>query len=269
MRMRTTRSVTLCCCAASLLFACKANDPTHEDQPLTARLDQIDHRVVAIEKRGAIDVQGVAGELLAKGSAAGLQGPSGPPGPSGPTGPAGPAGPAGTGPGPEGPRGSKGDPGPLGPEGPQGAQGLQGPQGVQGPQGTQGPKGPPGPAGAYGAKTDLVRKEARISVGPTLVATAVASCERASDLLVTGGCYADPQWLAQLVATRPLALTDASNAAAWRCDYRNTSPSSTIEVVAEVYCVSPRETPPREAPTPHETPTPREKMPPREASPSH
>ena len=72
-------------------------------------------------------------------------------------------------------------------------------------------------------------------------ATAVASCEHASDLLVTGGCYADPQWMAQLVASRPVAMTDSANAAAWRCDYKNTSPSSTIEVVAEAYCVAARE----------------------------
>ena len=74
-----------------------------------------------------------------------------------------------------------------------------------------------------------------------LVATAVASCERAQDLLVTGGCYADPQWLAQLIATRPVGMTDSSSAASWRCDYKNTSPTTTIEIVAEVYCVRPRE----------------------------
>jgi hypothetical protein len=87
----------------------------------------------------------------------------------------------------------------------------------------------------------LVRKEHRISVGAGLVATAVASCDRASDLLVTGGCYADPQWMAQLVASRPMAMTDQANPAAWRCDYKNTSPGSTIEVVSEAYCVRPRE----------------------------
>jgi hypothetical protein len=95
--------------------------------------------------------------------------------------------------------------------------------------------------GAYGTKSDLTRKEARVSVGAGLVATAVASCDRSVDLLVTGGCYADPQWMAQLVAARPVAMTDGGNAAAWRCDYRNTSPSSTIEIVAEAYCVRPRE----------------------------
>jgi hypothetical protein len=112
---------------------------------------------------------------------------------------------------------------------------------LQGTQGTQGPKGPPGPAAAYANKQDIQRKESRISVGAGLVATAVASCERAADLLVTGGCYADPQWMAQLVAARPLAMTDGAAPSSWRCDYRNTSPSSTIEVVAEVYCVRPRE----------------------------
>jgi hypothetical protein len=48
-------------------------------------------------------------------------------------------------------------------------------------------------------------------------------------------------WMAQLVAARPVALTDGGAAASWRCDYRNTSPTTTIEVVAEVYCVRPRE----------------------------
>jgi len=105
----------------------------------------------------------------------------------------------------------------------------------------QGPKGPTGPAAAYAAKNDIQRKEARISVGAGLVATAVATCERSIDLVVTGGCYADPQWMAQLVAARPLAMMDVNTAAGWRCDYRNTSPTSTIEVVAEVYCVRPRE----------------------------
>ena len=222
--------------------ACRASDTGERVDQAAARIDDHDLRIAAIEHRGAVATQAVAAELLAKGKAAGLSGPPGPPGPSGPPGPPGPLGPAGVGPaGPEGPRGAKGDPGPAGPEGPQGIQGLQGAQGIQGPQGAQGPKGPPGPAAAYANKQDIQRKESRISVGPSLVATAVASCDRAGDLLVTGGCYADPQWMAQLVAARPLAMTDGGSASSWRCDYRNTSPSSTIEVVAEVYCVRPRE----------------------------
>ncbi|TMQ14825.1 MAG: hypothetical protein E6J91_14540 [Deltaproteobacteria bacterium] len=139
-------------------------------------------RIAAIERRGAADTRAVAAELLARGSAAGLTGPAGPPGPTGPEGPPGPAGPGGVGPtGPEGPRGAKGDPGPPGPEGPQGVQGLQGAQGLQGPQGTQGPKGPPGPAAAYGNKTDIQRKESRISVGAGQVATAVSSAAARDD----------------------------------------------------------------------------------------
>jgi hypothetical protein len=47
--------------------------------------------------------------------------------------------------------------------------------------------------------------------------------------------------MAQLVATRPIAMTDAANPASWRCDYKNSSPSSTIEIVAEAYCARPRE----------------------------
>jgi hypothetical protein len=224
-----------------LTIACRANETERVDK-LGPRVDDHDQRLSMIEQRGELDVQKVANVLLAKGSAAGIHGPPGGAGPAGPAGPPGPAGPGGIGPpGPEGGRGPKGDPGPTGPEGPQGVQGLQGAQGLQGPQGVLGPKGPQGPAGAYGNKNDLIRKEQRISVGAGLVATAVASCDRTADLLVTGGCYADPQWMAQLVAARPIAITDAATPATWRCDYRNTSPSSTIEVVAEVYCAHPRE----------------------------
>jgi len=51
-------------------------------------------------------------------------------------------------------------------------------------------------ASTYENKTDPLHKESRLSVGRRLVATAITSCERAADLLVTGGCYADPQWSA-------------------------------------------------------------------------
>ncbi|HET9992945.1 MAG TPA: hypothetical protein VFQ65_30625, partial [Kofleriaceae bacterium] len=200
--------------AALSVCACRPNDE-RVDKAIT-RLDDHDMRLAQIERKGPVDTAAVASALLAKGSASGLSGPPGPPGPVGSGGSAGPMGPAGTGPtGPEGPRGPKGDPGPPGPEGPQGIQGLQGAQGLQGQQGAQGPKGPSGPPGAYGQKTDLTRKEARVSVAGGLVATAVATCDRAQDLLVTGGCYADPQWLAQLIATRPVGITDASNPASW------------------------------------------------------
>lgn len=215
----------------------RADEQAARVEALTARINELEKARQAQQK---IDANLVAGELLASGKAP--EGPPGPAGPRGPDGPPGPAGPAGVGPqGPEGARGPKGDPGPPGPDGPQGIQGLQGAQGIQGPAGVAGPKGPPGPASTYAQKNDLLRKEARISVGAGLVATAVASCERSIDLLVTGGCYADPQWLAQLVAARPLAMSDGATPASWRCDYRNTSPSSTIEVVAEVYCVRPRD----------------------------
>jgi Collagen triple helix repeat (20 copies) len=224
------------------LAACRASDLDDRITETAKRVDDQGDRLHALEARGDLDVGKVSSELLAKGKQYKLEGPQGSAGPIGPEGPPGPPGPGGIGPaGPEGPRGSKGDVGPPGPEGPQGPQGQQGVQGMQGQQGIVGPKGPPGPAAAYGAKHDISRRESRISVGAGQVATAVASCERANDLLVTGGCYADPQWLAQLVATRPLGLTDSAIASSWRCDYRNTSPTSTIEVVAEAYCVRPRE----------------------------
>lgn len=220
--------------------ACRANETERVDKTVK-RVDDHDMRIGVIERRGEVDAKKVAEEVIARGQA-GPRGPEGPPGPAGPPGPQGEVGSGGTGlTGPEGPRGPKGDPGPRGPEGAQGIDGREGTQGRQGQPGQQGPKGPPGPAAAYGNKSDIVRKESRISVQAGLVATAVASCDRAQDLVVTGGCYADPQWMAQLVAARPLAMNDSGNAASWRCDYRNTSPSSTIEVVAEVYCVRPNE----------------------------
>lgn len=225
-----------------LLVACRAGDTEQKLDQTAQKVEQHDKQLGALEAKGTVDAKKVATELLSRGKASGLSGPPGDRGPFGPAGPPGPMGPAGVGPpGPEGPRGAKGDPGPIGPQGEQGVQGEQGIQGRQGVAGPQGPKGVPGPAAAYANKQDMTRKESRISVGAGLVATAVASCDRAVDLLVTGGCYADPQWMAQLVAARPLAMTDASAPASWRCDYRNTSPSTTIEVVAEVYCVRPRE----------------------------
>jgi Collagen triple helix repeat (20 copies) len=208
-----------------------------------ARLAKLQAEVGA---RGQLDVKAVSEELLAKGKEAGLSGPAGPKGETGAVGVPGPAGPKGeagvVGPmGPEGPQGAKGNPGPPGPEGPQGIQGLQGPQGLQGTQGAQGPKGPVGPPGAYAAKADVVRRDSRISVGPQLTATVIASCDRPGDLLVSGGCYAEPLWLGQLVSSRPQAMADGAAAAGWRCDYRNTSAQTSLDAVAEAFCVRPRE----------------------------
>jgi hypothetical protein len=129
-------------------------------------------------------VHEVSRELLEKGAAAGLGGPPGVRGPEGPTGPPGPPGPAGVGPpGPEGPRGQKGDPGPP-------VRGLRVRRTArQGPQGQQACRvRSRHPATAYGAKHDIA--QSRESPSVRAAATAVASCERANDPLVTGGCHA-------------------------------------------------------------------------------
>jgi hypothetical protein len=191
----------------------------------------------------AIDVDAVADRLWATArdsGIAGVPGPAGamgPPGPTGAPGPIGPAGPAGA----MGPVGPRGEAGPRGEEGPQGVQGLQGPQGIQGAQGVEGPRGAPGPAGSYAAKRDVMRREARVAIGPGLVATAVVTCEKPIDLVVAGGCAAEPIWMAQLIVARPFAVGDAAAAAGWRCDYKNTSPSTTIEATAEIFCVRGRD----------------------------
>jgi hypothetical protein len=210
-------------------------------------LDEVRQRVATIEREGTpVDQQRVAeavAPILLDAGIQGLQGDPGPQGETGPMGPAGTPGPQGA-PGPQGvqgPEGPRGDRGAAGPPGPQGIQGLQGAQGLQGPQGVQGPDGAQGPPGAYASKEDLVRRETRVAVSPGMVASAVARCDRASDLLITGGCTAAPMWLGQLLSAQPFAMSDPRSAAGWRCDYRNTSTTNTIEIEAEVYCVRARE----------------------------
>ena len=220
----------------------------HEER--LSRLEGLSARVERIETQGAdVDQQAVAEKLAPLLLDAGIQGLQGPPGPSGPQGEPGARGPQGelgkqgeTGPqGPQGPIGGKGDRGPPGAPGPQGIQGLQGPQGIQGAQGPQGPIGLTGPSGAYADKDDIIRRAAQITVKPGVVASVVARCDRVSDLLITGGCTADPSWLGQLSASHAFSVRDPAQAAGWRCDYRNSSISSDITVQAEAYCVRQRE----------------------------
>lgn len=173
-------------------------------------------------------------QLAADGGVAGIPGPGGPIGPRGETGPKGELGPQG----PPGPGGPKGDRGPPGPGGPQGIQGLQGPQGLQGTQGTQGPAGPAGPPGSYANKPDAVRRAGKVSLAPGNAGTAVARCDRPTDVIVGGGCTADPIWRAQLLGTKPFRLNNDADRAGWQCDYRNTSTTAEIEVTAEVYCAA-------------------------------
>lgn len=211
--------------------------------PLAAELAQLAARVAAIETHGAaVDARRVAVELALLGPDAGLAGPPGPAGPLGPQGPRGDPGPPGAegARGPTGPQGTRGLAGPAGPLGPQGVQGLQGPQGIQGPQGPAGPHGPVGPASTYADKEDLVRREARVAVAAGIAASAVATCDHDADLVITGGCQAEPMWLAQLINAKPFGVTSAHARGGWRCDYRNTSPETPIEIIAEVYCAPSR-----------------------------
>jgi hypothetical protein len=231
--------------ALLLLAACnrpEAPKPDPRVDELVERVDRTEAALTAVQQGGTeMDAKRVATEIIqSQGAIPGPPGPEGPRGVQGPAGPPGPMGPIGP-PGPQGATGPIGNPGPTGPEGPQGVQGVAGPQGFQGSAGAQGPKGPPGPPGAYAGKSDVSRRETRVSVGPGLVASAVAMCERTEDLLVTGGCYVDPMWTAQLIATRPVGVMDPNAAASWRCDARNTSDATEIELVAEVYCVRPRD----------------------------
>ena len=136
----------------------------------------------------------------------GLAGPAGPPGPPGPMGPAG-VGP----PGPAGERGAERRSGPAGPRRPARHPGPAGRARHSRPAGRARPERSARPRRRVRSQDAIsCARRIAISVGAGLVATAVASCDRASDLLVTGGCYADPQWMAQLVASRPVAMTDSA-----------------------------------------------------------
>ncbi len=205
------------------------------------QLEALDQRIDRVEQQTAINVEEVARAIVRQGG--GVPGPTGPRGPKGSEGPPGPNGPPGIdGPvGPAGPPGPKGDPGPRGSQGFQGIQGQSGPQGIQGAQGPQGPQGPPGLAGAYGDKEDLLRREQRIGIGAGLTGSAVARCDRATDLVVLGGCKAEPVWRAAISAAYPVSTTSDSQAGGWRCDVRNLSTEAGVEVTAEVYCSARRQ----------------------------
>ena len=205
---------------------------------LELKLRAAEERIATLEAQKGVDVAAVSTELARVGRDAGLHGPMGPQGPQGLQGP--PGGPGDLGPpgdrGPLGPVGPRGETGPQGAVGPQGIQGLQGPQGIQGPQGAAGPQGVRGPSGSYSDKADVVRREARVSVAAGIAASAVASCDHDSDLVIAGGCSADPMWMAELINAKPFGMTSARTKGGWRCDYRNTSPKSEIEIEAEVFC---------------------------------
>jgi collagen triple helix repeat protein len=240
-----TRYLGLAWLLAALAAGCgrKSHDSPDSGVPqLADKVARQEARLGEVERRGKIDVGAVSTELLARGRDAGLEGPPGPPGPpglQGPPGPIGPEGPPGP-PGPQGEAGPRGNPGPAGPQGEQGIQGPQGQQGLQGIQGPAGPRGPVGPSGGYASKEDLFRRESKVTVAPGLVASAVVKCDHISDLLVTGGCSAEPIWLGQLLSARPFGTQDPRIEAGWRCDYRNVGTTQQIVVTAEAFCVAQR-----------------------------
>lgn len=209
---------------------------------VTEALDEVERRLRRMERHGTRpDAIAVARALAALPGAnlRGPVGPNGPPGPAGPVGPQGPVGGKGP-PGPEGPSGPKGVRGPAGPQGPQGVRGEQGPQGIQGPRGVQGPTGPKGAAGAYSTKADPYVARGSLAIGPGQYGAAVASCKDRRDILLTGGCRAAPAWMGYLTQVGPQHVTTRLKKSNWRCEYRNASASTTLQVHAEVYCITVR-----------------------------
>jgi len=205
-------------------------------------LNEVERRLRRMERHGTRPDAVAVAQALAALPGANLRGPVGPQGPPGPAGPVGPQGPVGGKGlvGPEGPSGPKGVRGPDGPQGPQGVRGEQGPQGIQGPRGVQGPAGPKGAAGAYSTKGDPYVQRGALAIGPGQYGAAVARCKDRRDILLTGGCTAAPAWIGYLTQVGPQHLTDRQKRADWRCEYRNVSPSSTLQVHAEAYCITVR-----------------------------
>lgn len=237
----------LALCGVAGGAGCRGQEEASEEDEriplLQQRLSSLEADLRAIQKEGtSVDAVKVARELAREGGP-GLAGPPGPEGARGIAGPPGPEGPIGPlgGNGPLGPVGSKGEIGGKGPPGPQGIQGIQGPQGLQGTQGTQGPLGPAGPAALLSNKEDLLRREARISVGPGLVGSVVVKCEQASDLVMLGGCKASPVWRATLLTSSAFAANDPRSVGGWSCDYRNQSTEREIDIIAEVFCARPKQ----------------------------
>ena len=219
----------------------KPAKPAKQAKPSSQQsaLQQLAQRVTRIEKHGTRpDAVLVAKALVALPDPAlrGPVGPQGPPGPAGSIGPVGPPGGKGP-PGPVGPSGARGIRGPLGERGPQGVRGEQGPQGIQGPRGVQGPAGPKGDTGAYARKQDLYQRRGALAIGPGQYGAAVATCQDRRDLLITGGCRAAPAWSGYLTQVGPQHIRNKNHRASWRCEYRNISPTATIQVHAEVYCI--------------------------------
>lgn len=205
-------------------------------------LDEVERRLRRIERHGTRPDAIAVARALAALPGANLRGPAGPNGPPGPAGPVGPQGPVGGkgGPGPEGSPGPKGVRGPAGTQGPQGVRGEQGSQGIQGPRGVQGPVGPKGAAGAYSTKADPYVQRGALAIGPGQYGAAVASCKDRRDILLTGGCRATPAWIGYLTQVGPQHLRTLQKKATWRCEYRNVSPSTTLQVHAEAYCITVR-----------------------------
>ncbi len=84
-----------------------------------------------------------------------------------------------------------------------------------------------------------MRRAHTVTVAAGLVASVVTRCDRATDVVITGGCTADPMWLGQLINAKPFGMTDTRVQAGWRCDYRNAGTKTSISVTAEVYCARP------------------------------
>jgi len=121
--------------------------------------------------------------------------------------------------GDRGPEGEAGDPGDPGPEGERGPQGDPGMPGQVGPQGERGPSGVFDAADIY---TNIAIKPAPANVD----IDAVASCDDANDVLISGGCLVTSSE-AVVVATFPEDV-EPGEPQVWVCRGRHQSVSGEI-----------------------------------------
>lgn len=106
----------------------------------------------------------------------------------------------------------------------------------------EGTPGPAGPSGAEGAPGSVSRGDTYTVIGewrkfgPGEIQSSSATCERAADMLVTGGCLvAANGGEASIVTSAPLIPQNADEPAYWSCTAKNVG-ENPAEVVATAVC---------------------------------
>lgn len=138
--------------------------------------------------------------------------------------------------------------GPQGESGPPGDTGPKGDTGVQGPKGDKGDKGDVGQTGQMGATGGglyLIHSDAycnEVTTAPIVGTTpqAVAQCDDADDLGLTGSCSGTNNPDAFLFENRPNQFSVVGLKAEWRCGWNfraSTTPVALNDIRATICCI--------------------------------